>query len=918
MRAMRTSPVLYAALASAVSLSCADQRAHYELKLPDLHLTLPDNGLRVIVLPDDTTPLVAIAMRYEVGSNEDPVGKEGLAHLVEHLMFQKRGESSQPPVMAAFRALTVYVNAYTNWDSTNYDSLATKENLEPLLRLEAMRLYNQCENIDEATFERERDVVRNEIRQRSGRPVDQVEYLIGKDVFPDDHPYQHLVGGNDESIANIKLEDACQFMKDYYTPSRAILVVAGNTNAAEMHKLVGDVFSGLPAREPKPRKPVPAITLKKKRVDHELDIEEPIVNVAWMLPPAFSEDDAAAQFMIGGVVGGVNREGEQWDFATSVNATVVGGKLGAAFVVQVHLRSAGDVDKALDAIWRAARESHRGWSANSQIVDDLRAQLISQKVYEFEDLTGRTGDFADYAQFDKSGEFFGGELHRLRSVSLSRIKSYIGSALSPDKAVVVVVKPKAGAQHGDRRASTSYQGAQDVQEELQVDPEEARQRIPAPKGSSIAGAKRFTLGNGMRVVLLPSGSALPVMSIRLVFDAGSAQESPDSAGLAEVAARYLNPPPAFGPGSDIGDTISNVGGEFGVQVEPDHTIFMVRGLNIYSDKLILGLERRLKIGEYNQESIERYRKYMGFRFKLSEERQRHAAHDALYAALYGADHPYAQTGLPTQKSLGHLGRDAAMAFRSHHFTAKNGTIIVAGKFDPKSVERSIRSTFGDWSGGSQDKPVAIANPKRDGQMIVGVIGDELPQIRAVIAYPAPAGVDGQYAARLVLAEMLNLRVAAVREQLGTSYGVYGQLQTGVGGGAYLAGGSIDAARAGESLAAMRAGVESLRTGDRFDEDFVRARRTVLKEQLRVSSSSQDLASKLEFLAKYHLDEKFNEKLLKQIAALSPEQVKQLIADELAPAHEIVFCQGSKAELEKAFADAKLTPTEWVDATVEKK
>src|SRR5262245_59775612 len=126
-------------MCAALALSCADTRAHYELKLPDLRATLP-NGLRVMVLPDDTTQLVAVAVRYEAGSNDDPKGKEGLAHLVEHLMFQLRpGGPDQAPMMAALRQLTVYVNARTEWDLTQYDALATRDNLESLLALEAAR-----------------------------------------------------------------------------------------------------------------------------------------------------------------------------------------------------------------------------------------------------------------------------------------------------------------------------------------------------------------------------------------------------------------------------------------------------------------------------------------------------------------------------------------------------------------------------------------------------------------------------------------------------------------------------------------------------------------------------------------------------------------------------------------------------------
>src|SRR5688572_32251966 len=104
----------------ALTATCAPKTPKYELKLPDLHAKL-GNGMRVIVLPDATTDLVEVDVRYEVGSNEDPEGKAGLAHLVEHLMFQQRPAGpDRPPIGAVMRQLSLFYNAYTNWDSTHY------------------------------------------------------------------------------------------------------------------------------------------------------------------------------------------------------------------------------------------------------------------------------------------------------------------------------------------------------------------------------------------------------------------------------------------------------------------------------------------------------------------------------------------------------------------------------------------------------------------------------------------------------------------------------------------------------------------------------------------------------------------------------------------------------------------------------
>src|SRR3954465_3501897 len=99
------------------------------------------NGLRFVVMPDPTTPLAEVDVRYEVGSREDPPGKAGLAHLVEHLMFQQRpGGPEARPLAQVLPQLTLNMNAYTNWDSTHFMLNARAGLLDTLVKIEAIRM----------------------------------------------------------------------------------------------------------------------------------------------------------------------------------------------------------------------------------------------------------------------------------------------------------------------------------------------------------------------------------------------------------------------------------------------------------------------------------------------------------------------------------------------------------------------------------------------------------------------------------------------------------------------------------------------------------------------------------------------------------------------------------------------------------
>src|SRR5262245_1081708 len=162
-----------AAIAAGVALSsgCGPRTRSFAFNYNEQHVQLR-NGLRVVIVPDGSTALVEVAARYEVGSREDPPGKAGLAHLVEHLMFelQPSGPGS-PPLIEFVRHASSFFNAYTTWDSTHYTSEARSEMLEWLLKIEAIRLSHGCEALSEHEFLREREVVRNEIRQRRAEEI---------------------------------------------------------------------------------------------------------------------------------------------------------------------------------------------------------------------------------------------------------------------------------------------------------------------------------------------------------------------------------------------------------------------------------------------------------------------------------------------------------------------------------------------------------------------------------------------------------------------------------------------------------------------------------------------------------------------------------------------------------------------------
>lgn len=879
--------------------------------------TLESNGLRFVIMPDATTTQVEVDVRYDVGSREDPPGKAGIAHLVEHMMFQQRPDGPQTaPLMASIGQLTTFFNAYTNWDTTHYMMASRSEQLDALLKIEAMRLYFGCQTVSEDEFLREREVVRNEIRQRGGTPEGRIPDLVLAEVYPKGHAYARMIGGDDSNLTNITLKDVCDFMQKYYTPDRATVIVAGGVDPDATVKAIQKWFGPLEARKGGPRVEVtPVASVTKGKAEYELDIERPVAVVAWPMPAQNSEAGRAAFFGINQAFFRTAGAAADYEFAYSVDPIILGGQLAPVFGMAIELKGMDKLGEALEFVQKAARQAHRGFDEGTwEQLEEIKAVQKASFLESLETLTARTNQIGDAVQFDNETEFGSSDVYLIKAMNRyadfdgAAIAREVKKALDWDKAKVIVFKPSKTGIKGDRRAKVTFQTkSHDKKEIPEVDPREAKRPLKVAADFKVFdAAKRFELGNGMKVVLLPLETPFPLVSAQLTFDVGDVH-SGAVAGLADRAAAFLRPP------LDA-EVLQRTGISIRGSSSSDHTFFVTGGLDQYLTVMLKGLERTITAGEYRQEAVEGWQKRLRESFGRKDYQQRYEFQRQIYTALYGADHPYTRNAQFTPESASGVGKDALDEFRRGHYTAGNATLIVAGKFDRslEETEALVRSVFGGWSKGRVDQPIGPEIHTRAAPEHIGVVGQEGPQMTVAIGYPAPAGIDGQEAARRVLAGMLNLRMGDIRFKLGSTYGVYAFRRPQVGPTAYQIGGDVDAPRAGESLKAMRDGVDSLRRGDNFDVDFVRARRTLIEDLLGQSTVSSEMVSRLGSIAMYDLAPDYYEQLIKQIAAVSPAQVKALIARELDPKNEVVVCLADRPTLERAFAEAGLDQVKIVE------
>jgi zinc protease len=205
-----------------------------------------DNGLRVIVSEDRTAPVVCVNLWYDVGSRHEPPGQTGFAHLFEHLMFEGSVHVAKTEHMRLVQGNGGSLNATTNPDRTNYFETMPSEHLELALWLEADRMGGLVPALTQETLDNQREVVKNERRQRyENVPYGDAWLRLLPLLYPEGHPYHHATIGSMDDLNAASLETFQAFHRKYYAPNNAVLTVVGDAGPDEVYALVEKYFGAL-------------------------------------------------------------------------------------------------------------------------------------------------------------------------------------------------------------------------------------------------------------------------------------------------------------------------------------------------------------------------------------------------------------------------------------------------------------------------------------------------------------------------------------------------------------------------------------------------------------------------------------------------------------------------------------------------
>ena len=448
---MKFSLVAALFLAFIAPLQAADpQPEKPPVEAPALHFqheTLP-NGLEVYSVEDHSSPTVAVQVWYHVGSKDDPQGRSGFAHLFEHMMFK----GNEHLTADTFDNLTENIggenNAYTADDVTVYHEIVPSNYLKPILWAEAERMSSLA--LNEENFSSERDVVKEEYRQRIlANPYGEFYLAIAQNSFAE-HPYKRPGIGNIAELDASKLPEVRAFHSTFYRPDNATLIVVGDFQPDELHEWVNKYFGAIK----KPAEKIPRVTTKEppRKEDKRLVVYSPkaplpALAVTYQAPPIRSKDAAALQLADEILSGGDSSRLYQalvyeQQIAQAVSFSADLKEDAGLLTMRVVLASGkkpAEVEKALTEQLDKVLKN----GVTQAELDKAKTRFLTGKLLERETNDGRASALGEAAVIYQDPDHVNTDLAEFQAVTAEQIKEVLNRYLTGKKKVVIEYLPEA-------------------------------------------------------------------------------------------------------------------------------------------------------------------------------------------------------------------------------------------------------------------------------------------------------------------------------------------------------------------------------------------------------------------------------------------------------------------------------------------
>jgi predicted Zn-dependent peptidase len=425
------------------------------LSIPFTKSKLP-NGLTVILHEDHTVPVTVVNVTYEVGSRFETQGRSGFAHLFEHLMFMGTARAPTKMFDGWMEGAGGWNNAWTSEDRTDYYDVAPATALPLLLWLEADRMKELGPLMTQKKLDAQRDVVKNERRQRTeNSPYGIADLRLPEMLYPESHPYHHPTIGSHRDLEAATVDDVKQFFATYYDPANASLVVAGDFDPKVVATSIERLFGQIPSKG-KPQDPgapgfddtkTTLTSVVRDTVEDRVELSR--VFMAWQSPKRYGPGDAELD-LLAAVLG----DGKasrlykalvyEQKLAQSVDVSQNQGTLGSQFIVTVTARP-GVAQEKIEAAIDAELERIRTGGVKDDELSRAKNMVDAAFVTRMQSVRERASILNAYEAAVGDPGYVEQDRARYAQATAKGVTEYAKKTLLPKARVVLWVVPKKGA-----------------------------------------------------------------------------------------------------------------------------------------------------------------------------------------------------------------------------------------------------------------------------------------------------------------------------------------------------------------------------------------------------------------------------------------------------------------------------------------
>ena len=853
-----------------------------------------DNGLTLIVHEDHKAPIVAVNVWYHVGSKNEKEGKTGFAHLFEHLMFNGSENYNDDWFKPFDRVGATGLNGTTNNDRTNYFEVVPKNALDFALWMESDRMGHLLGAIDQDKLDEQRGVVQNEKRQRENQPYGKVFITAFKNIFPKGHPYSWSVIGYMEDLEAASLDDVHEWFNQYYGAANAVLVVAGDVEAEDVKTRVERYFGHIPAGPPLIRQDtwIPDLVGTHRQVMQDRVPQARLYKI-WMMPEIGNIE--ADQLDL---VAGILSEGKSSRLykrlvhddriASDVSAFAFPLEIAGLFGVVATAMP----DQDLAAVEAAIDEEVERFLADGPSRDEL-TRITTRRKAAFVRGAERVGGFGGKSDILATNEVYLGDpdaykdtLRVWDTADASELTAVADKWMARGQ-YVLEVQP-----YEERTVATSTVDRSrlpDVGEQPQV---------------RFDTFERDQLSNGLNLILAQR-SAIPVVNMRMMVNAGFAADQFGLPGTANLAMNMLDEGTKNRTAIEISDELAVLGATLSTGSNLDvSTVSMsalkenfAGSLDLFADVILNPI--------FPQDDFVRLRDLQLAGIKQEKAQPIGMAIRVFPKLLYGDDHAYGlpMSGSGTEESVLSLDTDALRQFHGDWFKPNNATLVVVGDITMEELRPQLEKQFSKWKqGDTPEKNIGTVSQRSESTVYL-VDRPDSEQSIIFAGHVAPPKNNDREIAIEAMNEVLGGSFAArinmnLREDKHWAYGARSLILDAQGQRPFVVYAPVQTDKTSESMAEINKEVRQIR-GERppTEDEVARAKD---KKTLTLPGrweTANSVANSLAEMVRFQQPDNHWDEYPDMVRSLSDEQILDAAVDVIKPDNMVWVVVGDRAEIE---------------------